>query len=428
MRRQVALLVAATTSLVVLAFLLPLALLLQTLAEDRAVAAGLQEAQGLAVVAAVVTDPAQLAPVVELADGSSPREVSVVLPGGAVVGAPVPAGSPSLDLAARGTSAVVEVAAGREVLVPVEGSAGRAVVRSLVPDAELRRGVLPAVLALAGLGVALLAVAVLVADRLARGTVRPVVDLARTAHALAGGDLTARVEPAGPQEVREVAAALNGLAGRTTELLAAEREAAADLSHRLRTPMTALRLEVEALPAPGAERVVAGLAALDRAVDDVIRSARRPVREGAAARCDAGAVVGERVAFWAVLAEDQGRAVEVELAPGPLPVRLLGEDLAAAVDALVGNVLSHTPDGTPLSVTVRRRDDAVEVSVADRGPGMSASAPVRGRSGAGSTGLGLDIARRTATAAGGRLVLRDRRGGGARVTLVAPLLPPPGGA
>ena len=58
MRRQVTLLVAATTSLVLIAFLLPLALLLQTLAEDRATAQGVQEAQGLALVVAFVTDPA----------------------------------------------------------------------------------------------------------------------------------------------------------------------------------------------------------------------------------------------------------------------------------------------------------------------------------------------------------------------------------
>ena len=69
-----------------------------------------------------------------------------------------------------------------------------------------------------------------------------------TAERLGRGDLDARVEPGGPDEVREVGAALNRLAARISELLAREREEVADLSHRLRTPVTALRLDVESLP------------------------------------------------------------------------------------------------------------------------------------------------------------------------------------
>ena len=85
------------------------------------------------------------------------------------------------------------------------------------------------------------------ADRVARGVVRPVADLAHTAERLGAGDLDARVEPAGPPEIVEVGHTLNRLAGRIVELLAAERELVADLSHRLRTPITALRLDAEAL-------------------------------------------------------------------------------------------------------------------------------------------------------------------------------------
>jgi signal transduction histidine kinase len=264
----------------------------------------------------------------------------------------------------------------------------------------------------------------LVADRLARGTVRSVAALARTAHHLAEGDLSARVQPTGPTEVREVGAAVNRLAGRIGELLAAERESVADLSHRLRTPLTALRLEAEALrDARESAQVGAAVEALERTVDDVIRSARRPVREGLAAQCDAVTVVRDRAAFWRVLAEDQDRELAVTLATGPLVVRLLPEDLAAAVDALLGNVFAHTPEGTSAEVTVRSTPAGVEVEVADRGPGLPPAATERGHSGAGSTGLGLDIARRTAEAAGGDLVLSDRPAGGASIVL---LMPPAG--
>jgi signal transduction histidine kinase len=422
MRRQVTLLVAATTSLVLIAFLLPLALLLQTLAEDRATAQGVQEAQGLALVVAFVTDPAQLDPLVQLVHERSGREVTVVLSTGRVIGAPLPKGSPLLALAASGTSFTADVPGGREVLVPVETAAGRVVVRCMVPARLLHRGVTKAIAVLAVLGLGLLLVGLLVADRLARGTVRPVIALAHAAQTLTEGDLSTRVEPAGPAEVRKVGAAVNRLGRRIGELLASERESVADLAHRLRTPLTALRLEAESLRDRGeAARVEAGVDALERTVDDVIRNARRPVREGVRAGCDAVSVVGDRAAFWQVLAEDQERSLSLRLDAGPLPVRLIAEDLAAAVDALLGNVFAHTPEGSGVDVGVTVAAGDVEVEVADCGPGLSAEAMTRGRSGAGSTGLGLDIARRTAEAAGGHLLLEERPAGGTRVVLVLPL-------
>jgi signal transduction histidine kinase len=420
MRRQVALLVAATTTLVLIAFLVPLAVLLRTLAVDRATAQGVQEAQGLATVVAFV-DPSQLASVVQQADERTERDVSVILPTGQVLGAPLPAASQLLALARKGSSFTAEVDGGREVLVPVDIDRGRAVVRSFVPARLLHQGVAGAIGVLLALGLALLLLGLLVADRLARGTLRPVTALARTAHDLAEGDLSARVVPAGPVEVREVGSAVNRLAGRIGELLAAERESVADLSHRLRTPLTALRLEAEALHDPhDAAQVGSAVDALERTVDDVIRSARRPVREGMSALCDAVTVVRDRAAFWQVLAEDQDRALAVHLASGPLVVRLLPEDLSAAVDALLGNVFAHTPEGTAAEVMVRATPGGVEVEVADRGPGLPPAAAERGRSGAGSTGLGLDIARRTAEAAGGQLLLADRPAGGASIVLAMP--------
>jgi signal transduction histidine kinase len=94
--------------------------------------------------------------------------------------------------------------------------------------------------------------------------------------------------------------------------------------------------------------------------------------------------------------------------------------LSAAVDALLGNVFAHTPEGTAAEVMVRATPGGVEVEVADRGPGLPPAAAERGRSGAGSTGLGLDIARRTAEAAGGQLLLADRPAGGASIVLAMP--------
>ncbi len=136
--------------------------------------------------------------------------------------------------------------------------------------------------------------------------------------------------------------------------------------------------------------------------------------------CDAAAVVAERVAFWSVLAEDTERAVTVEVAHGPLPVALGKPDLEAVVDALLGNVFAHTPDGTAFAVELAaRRDGGARLVVADSGTGLPAGVDPTGRgaSGAGSTGLGLDIARRAAAQAGGAFALDRPPSGGLRVVL-----------
>ncbi len=134
---------------------------------------------------------------------------------------------------------------------------------------------------------------------------------------------------------------------------------------------------------------------------------------------DLSAITRDRTAFWLPLAEDQDRTVEVHTPPGPLPVRVPRDELAAALDALIGNVLDHTPHGTPFRVTVRSRGDAAELLIQDDGPGFATSDTAeRGISGAGSTGLGLDIARRTAQESGGTFTAQSAPG--ARVTLTFP--------
>jgi signal transduction histidine kinase len=415
-RRQITLLVAATTSVVLLAFLLPAASLVARVAEARALDAARAQLQFL-IPSVGLDDRAQ---VTANLIGTSPDLTVAVLwtddtwldETGALADGEVPA-SPT----------VVEGADGTRLVQPVRRVDGTAVIEVFVPTERLRAGVTRTWLVLGGLGVVLLLLALVVADLLARSLTRPVTDLAKTAHRLGSGDLSARATPAGPPEVREVASAVNRLAGRIDELLAAERESAADLAHRLRTPLTALRLDVEGLPAADRARLLADVDAVGQGIDEVISEARRPVREGLGAGCDATAVVGGRVHFWSVLAEEEGRAVTVDLPGVPLPVRVAAADLGAAVDALLGNVFSHTTDGTAFRVAVRPRDaGGAEVSVSDRGPGTEPAAVARGSSGGGSTGLGLDIARRTAEASGGVLRIESSPAG-TSVTLV---LGPPG--
>ncbi|MET8118291.1 HAMP domain-containing sensor histidine kinase [Micromonospora sp. NPDC005189] len=418
MRARLALLVASVSVLTLIAFLVPLALLVRTVAEDRATVRATADAQSLVPVVGTA-DATTIRLTVEQLAAESGRPVSVFLPDGTVLGAQTPR-TPAVALAARGQSLTGESAAGREVVIAVQGRAdGTGVIRIAVPQHELTAGVTRAWLVLALLGVILVLIGLLVADRLARTLVRPISDLSAVSHRLANAELDARVTPAGPAELREVAGALNHLATRIQVLLVQEREQVADLSHQLRTPLTALRLEAESLRDPDdAARITAAADGLERAVTGLIRQARwrrSPTAEPVAS--DAAAIVADRVAFWSVLAEDTGRAVTLDLAPGPLPVGVPADDLTAAVDALLGNVFAHTPDGTPFAVRLARDAGEVLLTVADEGPGMPVGAVRRGASAAGSTGLGLDIARRAAQAGGGRLEVRTGPGGGAQVLL-----------
>ncbi|MGH3374157.1 MAG: sensor histidine kinase, partial [Actinoallomurus sp.] len=190
---------------------------------------------------------------------------------------------------------------------------------------------------------------------------------------------------------------------------------------RLRTPLTALRLDVESLTDPAeAARAEASVEALERAVNQIIADTRRPARTGPAGRCDAAEVVGDRVRFWTVLAEDQDRPLTVPGPDGPpLPVAVSGEDLATCVDALLGNVFAHTPEGTAIAVGLEARSGGgARLTVADAGPGFGTADPLeRGVSGAGSSGLGLDIVRRTAESSGGSLSIGRSESGGALVTV-----------
>jgi signal transduction histidine kinase len=421
MRRLLVLYGLAMSSVVLVAFLVPLGLLARSLAQDAALDDARQDAQGVALFAGGATqDPALLEATV-LAANEGPRRTTVYLPDGTVVGEPA-ARSPAVELAALGTALVARADDGAEVVLPVGSAAGVAVVRTFVPDDELTRGVGQSWLILVGVGVVLLVGTAVAGDRIAARLSRSVLELSDVADSLGAGDLSARVEPSGPPEVASVGRVLNGLGARVAALVASEREMVADLSHRLRTPITALRLDVDSL-ADGEERarMAAHVDELVDAVDAVVRSARHPTGE-ASGRCDAAQVVRERAVFWEVLAGDGGRRLHLDVPDDALTVGLTASALGAALDVLVDNVFSHTPDGTPFALSARRgAGGVVHVAVQDDGPGLADPALVeRGRSGAGSTGLGLDVARRTAEGAGGRLLVGAGPAGGARVVLELP--------
>jgi signal transduction histidine kinase len=217
---------------------------------------------------------------------------------------------------------------------------------------------------------------VLVSDRLATRIIRPAPALAAAAAALGEGDLTARSAPAGPPELVATGHAFNLMAERLSRLISAERVLAADLPHRLRTPLTALRMNAASLgPGRAAEETRLAVTRMEQEIDLIIRAARRPA-PGEPSGCDAAEVLRDRLGFWSALAEDQGRPCHLTGADRPARVPVPRSDLAAAADALIGNVFRHTAEGTGLAVTLHAGHDVVLVFFADagRGPPLRAGA------------------------------------------------------
>ncbi|MFL6070906.1 MAG: sensor histidine kinase [Actinomycetes bacterium] len=420
MRKRLLLTIAATSTLTLLAFLVPLAVLVGSVAETRATSSAVLRVQALIpVISQTPTKVTELAVDQINNDGGPP--VTVFLPNGGVLGAEAST-TDAVRLAETGRTVVTDTPDGREIAIPIVGlPEGTAVIRVLVEPGQLENGVVRARIALLGLAVTLLLLAIAIGDTLARTFTRPLEATADTADRLAAGDLEARAKPSGPHETRSVAIGLNRLAGRILDLLRAEREAAADLSHRLRTPVTALRLDVEALPeSPQRDRLVDDVTMLTTSIDAVIYEARHPSGSTGDAVCDATEVVAERLRFWSALADDEGRSVQIELPSTALKVATSDTDLAASVDAILGNVFAHTPPGTSVHIELRAEPGGARLSVIDSGPGWPEGWPDldmerRGHSPAGSTGLGLDIVGRVATSSGGQVELLSPASGGAEV-------------
>lgn len=268
-------------------------------------------------------------------------------------------------------------------------------------------------------GVVALGLAGFVGWRGTRPLVRSVRAVVAAASTIGAGRTGVRVPPSRAAEITALIGTLNQISRHVEQLIASERDFVADLSHRLRTPLTALRLDSESIgDGPVAQRVRHAVAALEADVDDLIRTAAKATRVGAAS-CDVAKVVRDRMAFWSTLAEHQGRRCELGCDADEAPVGLSDTDMGAVVDALLGNVFQHTPAGTPFAATVVRYAGWVTLLVEDGGPGIvdTEAALRRGASSRGSTGLGLDIARHAVEATGGTIHVDRGRLGGARIRL-----------
>lgn len=317
---------------------------------------------------------------------------------------------------------------------------GRGAYRRLGVVVDVQRPFIALLVGALVLTLALLALAL--AHLLARPIARPLVGLATALDRVAAGDLSVRVAPRGPRELRALGRAFNAMTTRLEEardaMAEAEREAAwraaaRQLAHEFKNIITPLQLSLQLLERPVAaapedqrararEDLAAALAEVEqlaRLADQFSQYARLP--EPHLERLDLAAVA--RSAAARPICEGVEVACE---AGGTVPV--LGDAvlLARAAHNLVLNACEASPAGAVVEVAARREDGRAVLEVLDRGGGVPAAIAARVFEPYVSTkrrgsGLGLSLVRDIARQHGGVVTLEDRSGGGACARLVLPL-------
>lgn len=261
--------------------------------------------------------------------------------------------------------------------------------------------------------VALLAIiaAVLLAVRQANRLASPLTDLAETAERLGSGDPRPRHKRYGVPELDRVADVLDGSAERIARMLTAERRLAADASHQLRTPLTALSMRLEEITVTEdldtvKEEATIALAQVERLTDVVQRllTNSRDPRTGSAVSFDLDEVIKQQLEEWRPAYRSAGRAI---VSSGKQHLRAVGTPGAVAqvLAALIENSLMH--GGGTVALRTRVTGNQTVIEITDEGPGVPADLGARiferTISGRNSTGIGLAVARDLAEADGGRL-------------------------
>jgi signal transduction histidine kinase len=264
---------------------------------------------------------------------------------------------------------------------------------------------------------AAVAAAVLLAVQQARRVSAPLTDLAETAERLGSGDPRPRHRRYGVEELDRVADVLDASAERVARMLTAERRLAADASHQLRTPLTALSMRLEEIIATEdgdtvKEEAAIALAQVERlteVVERLLTNSRDP-RSGSAVSFDLDEIVIQQIEEWRPAYRGAGRAIVHSGTPGLRAVGTPGA-VSTVLATLVENALMHG-DGT-VALRTRTTGNQVVVEVTDEGRGvpseLGARVFERTVSGRNSTGLGLAVARDLAEADGGRLELLQPR-------------------
>ena len=293
-----------------------------------------------------------------------------------------------------------------------------------------------------GYWVALVAVAVVVLIAMAgigwaiaRSVTRPIRTLDAAAARFATGDLSpVEPDPSAPPEIAVLGDTMNTMARRLDRLLHEQREFVADASHQLRTPLTALRLQLENLQSSAA--TAEDEDALGAAIEETNRlgalvaallQLARAEETAAPEAVDLAALAADRVDTWSAVADATEVRLDLTTPAGPVLASAVPGGVEQILDNLIDNAVEVAPPGSRVSVTVARGAAMHELVVGDEGPGLSDEDKERAlerfwradRSMPG-TGLGLPIAAALARASGGSLGLSDGPSGGLSVRVTLP--------
>ena len=323
------------------------------------------------------------------------------------------------------------------VAMPVaSGGIVHGAVRITYPTDALRAQVLRTWLLFALTGLAVLVAVVPVGIAVARWVTRPTTALTERVERLADGELDVRADATvGPPEVRELAAGFNAMADRLGTLLADQRAFAADASHQLRSPLTALRLEIEQLTdmedderTEAVNRSVREIERLTGIVTSLLTLARHDGSdEVELLDVDAAAIARERIAAWRPLAAQRRVRLSDDTVSEVASARCGEGFLEQILDVLIANAATVSPDGGTIRIRVEETADGpVRILVEDEGAGLEEDALERaferfwrapGRPRGSGSGLGLPIARRLARLAGGDVALERREPTGIRAVV-----------
>lgn len=435
--------------LVLIALEIPLALSLSSRVDSEVRSQAAAQAQVVAAAASArLRDTAQLERVVAQAGRDLGARVIVVGPRGRLLADSAGKGlagesyanRPEIGAALAGTprqGTRQSDTVGEELLftaVPILDQ-GRTVgaVRVTQSNGAVRERVRRNVLVVVGVGLAALALGLGIAWVLAGSLARPLRALATTARRVEDGELDARAHVTGAREQQEVAVAFNEMTDRLSQVLEAQREFVGNASHQLRTPLTGLRLRLEAAGLKSDDAAVrheldlaeAEVERLTRLLNSLLTLARdgdRPTLRVPVSLRSAAESAYER---WLPRAEASGHTLALQ-GNGDAFVRAAEEDVAITLDNLIENALIYAPTGTTVTVTW---EPAGRLAVLDEGPGVAPGDERRvferfrrGRTDRPGTGLGLAIVEALARRWGGSASIRMRDGGtGARAEVVLPL-------
>ncbi len=267
---------------------------------------------------------------------------------------------------------------------------------------------------------------------------RPFGDLIEAAGRVEAGDYSVRVPERGPGEVRGLARAFNAMSARLQRSETERRHLLADVTHELRTPITVMQGNVEALidgvhPADREhlEGILDETRVLSRLVDDLRTLSLAEAGALALYRepLDPGELVRDTVASFAPQADAAGVSLDVAVEAGLPGVEADPVRTREVLSNVVANALRYTPRGGSVRVSASREVDAITIAVRDTGPGVdpdvlphlferfarSATSP--------GAGLGLAIAKGIVEAHGGTIAATSEPGRGTEIRFTLPLGP-----